>query len=88
MLIIRLVIALFFSCNFHFYFCTLTLLVTKLFSIFEHVESSGDRKEKPSSADRRTESPYTNNRESLSSQQPLTNKLMVSGELVTLSRDQ
>lgn len=47
----------------------------------EHVESSGDRKEKPSSADRRTESPYMNNRESLSSQQPLTNKLMAPGKL-------
>lgn len=39
----------------------------------KHVESSGDRKEKPSSADRHTDSPYINNRESLSSQQPLTN---------------
>lgn len=31
------------------------------------VDSSGDRIEKPSSADHRTDSPYTNNRESISS---------------------
>lgn len=54
-----------------YYLC---LLICMSFFFITTDNSSNERKERPSSADRRTESPYApNNRESIQSQQPAPN---------------